>query len=145
MKTTTDFLTYCQELAIQSKLLGNAPVGAIIVKDGRIVSEGLELATSEKNITRHAEIEAILAALQVLTPDELKTSTLYTTHEPCLMCSYVIRHYGLAEVVYGKKVEDIGGISSEFPIIQSSHIKKWGQAPKVLGPISNNINSDRHD
>jgi len=135
MKTTKDYLDYCQELAIQSKLLGNPAVGAIIVKDGQIMSEGLELAKSDNNITRHAEIEAILAALQVLAPSALRQCVLYSTHEPCLMCSYVIRHYGISKIVFGNQVEDIGGITSSFPVILSDTVSKWGTPPEVVGPV----------
>ena len=48
--------------------------------------------------------------------DMLGQSTLYTTHEPCIMCSYLIRHHRIPWVVYGVSVQHVGGVTSQYSV-----------------------------
>ncbi len=126
------FMLACLELALTAKQEGNSAVGSVMVKDGEIISRGLERATAEHDITYHAEIEAIRGANELLNTPDLSECILYTSHEPCIMCSYVIRHSRIHTVVIGAAVKDTGGVNSAYPILLDKTIKKWGKPPLVV-------------
>lgn len=132
-KAAFDFMQRAIELGNNAMKLGNAPVGAVLVSNGEIVGEGLELGQTKNDITFHAEIEAIRDALKKPDTNKLTGTTLYTTHEPCLMCSYAIRHYQVEKIIYGLSVKDIGGHTSEFDILQTKTVSNWGPIPEVIG------------
>ena len=109
--------------------------GAIVVKDNTVIGIGVEAGKSSKDITRHAEIEAVKNALQKNKLNNLEGSTLYTTHEPCIMCSYVLRHYKLQTIVYGSPVDHVGGITSGLKVMLTTQVPDWGPPPKIIGNI----------
>jgi len=76
---------------------GNSPVGAVVVKDGRVIAKGHNLAISEMDITAHAETVAIKNSGKL----SLEGCTIYTTYEPCLMCAGAIVFAGISVVVMG--------------------------------------------
>jgi len=65
--------------------------------------------------------------------DLLSASVMYTTHEPCIMCSYVIRYHRIARIVYGSAVEFVGGATSPFKVLETEHVPKWGERPLIEG------------
>ena len=135
MNIHTNHMKHCIDLAQKAMLNGDPPVGSILVKNNKVIGVGIEAGKSSNDITKHAEIEAIK---DTLTKNELRNldgCTLYTTHEPCIMCSYVIRHYRIGSIVYGTKVDYIGGITSKFEIIKSDQIPKWGKVPEIIPDI----------
>lgn len=132
----TDHITYmkqCVSLGKQAMRNGDPPVGSLIVKDGVVIGTGIESGKSSKDITRHAEIEAVKDALK--TSESLESSTLYTTHEPCIMCSYVLRHYKIKTIVYGTSVDHIGGITSHLKVMMTTRVPNWGEAPTLIGDV----------
>ncbi|RFS16952.1 nucleoside deaminase [Emticicia sp. C21] len=86
------YMRICIDLAKMAKQRGDSPVGSIIVQNGSIIGKGIEGGKTHKDITFHAEIEAIREATRHLGKQDLSDCILYTTHEPCIMCSYMIRH-----------------------------------------------------
>lgn len=137
----TDINTYeglmrkCIELAKLAKARGDSPVGCVIVKGGEIISEGIEGVRSHNDITCHAEIEAVRKATVVLDNSDLSDCTLVTTHEPCIMCSYVIRHHKIGVVVVGRTVEDVGGYSSALPVLLDTTVSKWATPPVIIDRV----------
>src|SRR5450432_317367 len=127
-----DFMISCLELALIARQSGNSPVGSIIVKDGQIIARGVERVKEQNDITFHAEIEAIRGATELLNSQDLSACTLYSTHEPCIMCSYIIRHAKIHTVVIGTSSGEMGGIHSAYPILSDKKIKKWGKPPKIV-------------
>jgi len=133
MKTDDFFLRRCSELAKKAAEKGNSAVGAVIVKDEQIISEGEEAATTRNDITCHAEIEAIRLAVKNLKTNNLSGYTLYSTHEPCIMCSYAIRFYRITKVVYLHKADYLGGVSSSMPLLITDQLPShWGNAPLTV-------------
>jgi tRNA(adenine34) deaminase len=126
----TDWMQICLDLGRQARQAGNAAVGAVIVADDQLIGAGMEAGKSKKDITCHAEIEAIRDALQ-RGHSNLSAAVLYTTHEPCLMCSYVIRHHRIARIVMGVPVPEVGGYTSPFPILTTQLVSKWGPPPAI--------------
>jgi tRNA(adenine34) deaminase len=135
MNNHISFMKQCIALGKKAMLQGDSPVGAIIVKDNTVIGTGIEAVKSSQNITKHAEIEAVNDALFKNELKDLNECTLYTTHEPCIMCSYVIRHYKLGTIVYGTNVEHIGGITSDLKVMQTTKVPKWGKTPNIIGNI----------
>lgn len=126
------YMAKCIELAKVAKLRGDSPVGSIIVLDGQIIAKGIEGGKTFKDITFHAEIEAIRNARELLQIQDFSNCSMYTTHEPCIMCSYVIRHHQVKSIIIGLSTGEIGGFSSKYPILKDTDIKKWGNPPAVL-------------
>ncbi|QHT72179.1 nucleoside deaminase [Rhodocytophaga rosea] len=126
------WMQICIELGKQAMQDGNPPVGSILVKDKQIIGEGREAGKSKSDITCHAEIEAIRDAVRKGNTHFLSEALLYTTHEPCIMCSYVIRHHKIPVVVMGTEVPLIGGCSSEYPILTTDTISIWSAPPQII-------------
>ena len=80
---------------------GEVPVGCIIVSEGQIVGRGHNLTETLRDVTAHAEIQAITAASQTLGGKYLTDCTLYVTVEPCVMCAGAIGWAQVKRVVYG--------------------------------------------
>lgn len=99
MKSDNYYMRLCEKLAVGAAEKGNPPVGAMIVKDDKILSEAEEAGRSKNDITCHAEIEAVRIAVRKLKSTDLSECVLFTTHEPCIMCSYTIRFYKIKKVV----------------------------------------------
>ena len=94
------WLRRCTALAGEARNRTDHPFGSIVVAaDGRAV-EAMNTVVTSGDPTGHAETNAVRAASQSLTPEELATATLYTSTEPCAMCSGAIYWSGIARVVY---------------------------------------------
>jgi len=94
------WLRRCTELAREARNRTDHPFGSVVVAaDGRAV-EALNTVVTSGDPTGHAETNAVRAASQVLTPEELATATFYTSTEPCAMCSGAIYWSGVSRVVY---------------------------------------------
>ena len=99
-----DFMRRAISLACDAKNMGEVPVGAVVVKDGRIIAEGHNLREAEGLATAHAEIVAIEKACRAMGSWRLSGCTLYVTLEPCPMCAGALVNSRIDRVVYG--VED---------------------------------------
>ena len=135
MDNHNTFMKQCIVLGKKAMLKGNPPVGAIIVKNNKVLGTGMEAGKSSKDITKHAEIEAVKNALDNSTNNNLIDCILYTTHEPCIMCSYVLRHYKLKTIIYGTEVTHVGGITSHLPVLKTTQVPKWGNPPNIIPNI----------
>lgn len=132
MNNHKHFMQHCIQLAKEAMSEGNPPVGSVVVKDGLIVGQGIETGKSRGDITYHAEIEAIRDAVSRTKQKDLSDCSLYTTHEPCIMCSYVIRHHAIKEVIIGANVRAVGGVTSNYPILIVKDIEIWNNPPIVI-------------
>ena len=133
--THEEFMRRCIQLARRAKALGNTAVGSVVVFGGKIVGEGVEQLPAGNILTGHAEVLACQLAIETLNVRSLEKAILYSTAEPCFMCSYVIRQCRIAKVVYGTETAMIGGITSSFPILTALGLNARKPAPQVLGGI----------
>src|SRR5262245_31915262 len=124
---TTDegFMKRCLALARQAASRGNTPVGSVVVLGGRVVGEGAEELPAGDDLTGHAEIIACQNAAQALGRRDLSGAVFYTTAEPCVMCSYIIRQARISRVVYGIETPTIGGATSSLPVLTSTDLGGW--------------------
>jgi len=124
------YLNRCLELAQLAAAEGETAVGCVIVKNGAVIGEGYEKSKQLKDVTRHAEVVAILDA--VAKHGDCKGATLYSNMEPCILCAYVLRHHQLAEVVFSNYCGELGGSNPKFNILGTNDILSWTKAPTVL-------------
>jgi len=100
------------ELARVAESLDEVPVGAVVVKDGKIIARGYNTRETDKCATHHAEIVAIEEACRVLGGWRLIGATLYVTMEPCVMCAGAIINARVPRVVYGTRDLRFGAFGS---------------------------------
>jgi tRNA(adenine34) deaminase len=84
------------------------PVGAIVVKDGRVIGRGYNQRENLQNPTAHAEIIALTSAANTLESWRLKDCSLYVTKEPCPMCAGAIMNARISHIYFGMH-DDVAG------------------------------------
>ncbi|KTC05235.1 tRNA adenosine(34) deaminase TadA [Pseudomonas syringae] len=107
------FMREALALAAQGALLGEVPVGAVVVHNGEIIGRGYNCPISGSDPSAHAEMVAIRDAARALDNYRLPGSTLYVTLEPCSMCAGLIVHSRVARVVYGALEPKAGIVQSQ--------------------------------
>lgn len=131
------FIRECNLLGEESHKSGDLPFGSLLVKDNIVVSHGHNTGLSD--ITGHAEINAIKNFLKNNPKEDLRECTLYTNFEPCAMCSFVIRDYGLKQVVFAVPSPHLGG-KTKWPILTDTIDEPFTsqgiyEGPEVIGNI----------
>jgi tRNA(adenine34) deaminase len=99
-------------LAARAAEQGEVPVGAVVVKDGKIVGRGYNAPIGSKDPSAHAEIRALRDAATTLANYRLGGCTLYVTLEPCAMCAGAIMHARISRLVYGAADPKTGACGS---------------------------------
>ena len=99
-------------LAVRAAERGEVPVGALVVKDGKVIGRGYNAPISSKDPTAHAEIQALREATKNLGNYRLEGCSLYVTLEPCAMCAGAIMHARIARLVYGAADSKTGACGS---------------------------------
>ena len=95
------FMRQAMKESRKALVKGEVPVGAIVVKDGRVIGRGWNQVETLKDATAHAEMIALTAAQEALGDWRLEGCTLYVTKEPCPMCAGAIVHCRPDRVVFG--------------------------------------------
>jgi tRNA(Arg) A34 adenosine deaminase TadA len=101
-----DFMTRAIALARSSAGTDRGPFGSVIVRDGKIIGEGVNQVVSNADPTAHAEITAIRSACRATQTHRLTGSTIYTSCEPCPMCLGAIWWARIARIVFGSSRRD---------------------------------------
>ena len=123
------FLNEAFKEAQKAFLLGEVPIGAVIVREGRIVSRAFNRKEFLQDPTAHAEILAIREASRKLNSWRLTDCTLYSTVEPCVMCCGAIIQARIKKVVYGLADKKFGGVESLYSILTD---ERNNHVPQVL-------------
>ena len=105
------FMQRAINLSIENVGNGGGPFGAVIVKDGEIVAEGVNRVTANNDPTAHAEVCAIRAACQHVGSFKLDGCEIYTSCEPCPMCLSAIYWAGIRRIFYGNTKKDAEAIN----------------------------------
>ncbi len=101
-------------LAKKAASEGDSPVGAVIVRHGRVIGWGYNRMEAEKDPTAHAEMIALRQAAKTSNDWRLPQATLYATLEPCIMCAAALVHSRVRRVIFGAWDERWGGFGSLF-------------------------------
>lgn len=118
-------------LADEAMALGEVPIGAVLVWEGRIVGEGYNRREGDKNALLHAEIVAIDSACRALGGWRLHKGTLYVTVEPCMMCAGAIINARIPRVVFGAPDRRFGAFGGLF----HADLLGLNHKPKVEGGL----------
>ncbi len=134
--------------------IGEVPIGAVVVCNGKIVGRGHNLTESTNDPTAHAEILAIREAAKTLKNWRLTDCILYSTVEPCIMCTGALILARVKEVVYGVPDPKFGGSVSLYSIptdVRLNHNFKVRKGPfgdeiaQMMRDFFRNLRKERHD
>ncbi|MCX7831466.1 MAG: tRNA adenosine(34) deaminase TadA [Actinobacteria bacterium] len=101
---------------------GEVPIGAVIVKEGKVIGRGHNLRETKNDPTAHAEIIAIRQAAKKLKNWRLSGCTLYVTVEPCPMCAGAIVLSRIERVVYGAEDNKAGAVKSLYSLLSDERL-----------------------
>jgi tRNA(adenine34) deaminase len=125
----------CIELAALAVSERELPFSCVIELDGEIVAEAINRVVRDGDVTRHAELLAISDAQRALARTDLSGCTIYSSVEPCPMCSFPIREARISRVVYAISSPMMGGFS-KWNVLGDNEISNvmpevFGDAPEV--------------
>ena len=115
-------------LADKAERLGEVPVGALVVRDGKCLGEGFNQVISASDPTAHAEVVALRRAASAVGNYRLPGATLYVTLEPCSMCAGALVHARVATLVFAAREPRAGVICSTCSLLDESfynHRVNW--------------------
>ncbi len=133
-KTDEQFMRLALEQAIFAKQGGDVPFGAIIVRNGEVIASAENSEMRAGDVTKHAEVNAIAKASERLGRD-LTDCTIYSTVEPCTMCTGAILYACLERVVYGARREDLPHLFRVRKIRFQQLADDYGHAPEVVAGV----------
>lgn len=141
-------MTTALTLAAEAALAGEVPVGAIVVKDGKIIGRGSNAPIGSHDPSAHAEIQAMRDAAKFLGNYRLVDCTLYVTLEPCAMCAGAIQHARIARLVYGASDHKTGACGSVVNLMAEQKLNHHTQVTSGVmanecGSILTNFFSER--
>ncbi|MDT8398212.1 MAG: tRNA adenosine(34) deaminase TadA [Pseudomonadales bacterium] len=110
------------ELARQAEQLGEVPVGAVVVLEGRIIGEGYNQPVSAADPTAHAEIVALRQAAVRLGNYRLPGVSLYVSIEPCAMCAGAMIHARVQHLFFGATEPRAGAVCSHLQMLDANHL-----------------------
>ena len=122
--TSTDlaFMRLAIDQAHNALLVGEVPVGAVLVKDGTVIATGYNHPIGMHDPTAHAEIRALRAAAELLGNYRLVDCELFVTLEPCAMCSGAIMHARLRRLVFGASDPKTGACGSVLDLFNDARL-----------------------
>ena len=130
---------------MKENFVNGGPFGAIIVKDGKIISRAHNTVLKSKDATAHAEVNAIREASKVLNTHDLSGCILYTSAEPCPMCLSAIIWANIKEVYYANTKEEANEKLSEYKTVKKVLINHFTgctsnqQIDEALEKVQGNI------
>ena len=126
------FMRAALKEAEKARAIDEVPVGAVLVKDNKIVARAFNLRETKLDPTCHAEVLAIKKACKKEKSWRLEGFSLYVTIEPCPMCAGTILASRISRVVYGAKDPKGGSLGSSFNLFEVPNINHH---PEVLGGV----------
>jgi len=131
------------KLAHKAEAAGEVPVGAVLVKDNKLIAEGWNQPITSHDATSHAEIMAMRAAGKKLNNYRLIDTTMYVTLEPCSMCVGAMIHARVSKVVYGAAEPRTGALGGAFNLLDANqHNHIFEVVSGVLADESKNLLQD---
>lgn len=106
-----DFLKRALEKAKKSVAAGGFPAGAVVVKDGQIIGEGISVGNHLNDPTAHGDMMAIRDACNAAGPSDLSGAVLYSSMQPCLMCFGAAMWGAISKIFYACSQ---GAVSEEY-------------------------------
>lgn len=116
------FMRMAIDEAVAAAEHDEVPVGAVVVKDGRVIGRGRNQREQLTDPTAHAEMLAITAAADALGDWRLEGCTLYVTLEPCVMCAGAIVQARIERLVYGIEDPKAGACGTLYNVIDDARL-----------------------
>ena len=133
------------QLAKSAQEKGNHPFGALFVLENRIVSLSENTVLTDNDVTRHAELNLVSKITQELDAESLNQGILYTSTEPCAMCTGAIYWAGISNIVYGCSAEVLGEIASGAFVVPCRSLLAYGKRKiRVVGPLLEDQGAEIH-
>lgn len=108
--------------ARNAQMLGEVPVGAVVVHEGVVIATGYNQPIGNHDPTAHAEIQALRAAASILGNYRLPDCSLFVTLEPCVMCAGAIMHARINRLVYGANDLKTGAVESVVRLFENDKL-----------------------
>ena len=108
--------------AQSASILGEVPVGAVLVREGKVIATGFNQPIGTHDPTAHAEIRALRAAAQLLGNYRLVNCELYVSLEPCAMCAGAIQHARIKRLVFGAADPKTGAVGSVLNLFDQAKL-----------------------
>jgi tRNA(adenine34) deaminase len=142
------FMQQALEQAHLAALAGEVPVGAVLVRDGEVVSKGFNQPITTHDPSAHAEMLALRQAALSEQNYRLPGTTLYVTLEPCAMCAGAMLHARVERVVYGAADPKTGAAGSVLDVFSSKQINhqtviEGGMMAEECGQLLRDFFKDR--
>ncbi|WP_298845052.1 nucleoside deaminase [Clostridium sp.] len=125
-----------------SLLLNEVPVGAVIVKDNKIIARSHNLREIMQDATAHAEVLAIKKACAVLSSWRLTGCDMYVTLEPCPMCAGAILQSRISKLYIGMFDPSVGACGSVINVIQNDDLNHWTEINWLYNEECGNLLTD---
>ena len=137
-----EHLGHAIRLASVARARGDHPFGAIVVSPDGAIVEGLNSVVTQRDPTGHAETNLVRAAAAALDPELLARATLFTSTEPCAMCSGAIYWAGIPRLVYALGEDQLRRIVAAQEGIPTLALPcrevfaRGGRSVEVIGPVA---------
>jgi tRNA(Arg) A34 adenosine deaminase TadA len=124
------------ELARCARQAGNHPFGALLALNGAVLLTAQNTIATDRDPTAHAESNLVAAAIRTLTPDQIRRSVLYSSCEPCAMCTGKMYWAGVRSVVYALPSEQLAALAArDFVIPCRELFSRSRENVQVIGPV----------
>ena len=145
-----EFMQAALEEARLAAAAGEVPIGAVVVKDGKIMGRGQNRVLRDIDPSAHAEIVAMRAAAYATGNYRLVGCELYVTLEPCAMCAGALTHARIARLVYGAADPKAGATGSVLEVLNHPRLNhkmalETGVLAETCGEILKNFFREKRD
>jgi len=134
-----EMMARCIALSQQAVAEGEYPFACVIAKGREVIVETTNRVARDRDVTHHAELLAVSEAQRKLGGKKLKGCTLYTTVEPCPMCSFPMREARISRVVWSIRSPQMGGHTRwnvlSDPVLSGSMPEMFGRAPQIVSGL----------
>ncbi len=142
MKSDKEFVRMAIEIAKESKRKNNLPFGCVLInKSGEVILKGENTINTDNDCLAHAEINLIREASKIYDYSYLNDCSIYTSDEPCPMCTSAIYWSGIGKLVYGLskttyyKIVGRENPNWVFEMPVRELLEKGGRSLEVIGPL----------
>ena len=117
-----EYMRLAVELGAEAGRRGDVPIGAVVVRDGRILGTGFNTRERDHDPTGHAEVVAMREACQQAQRWRLDGASLYVTLEPCPMCAGALVNTRIAKLIYGAHDPKAGAVRSLYQLCEDPRL-----------------------
>jgi tRNA(adenine34) deaminase len=137
-----DYMNVAYKEALKALKIDEVPVGAVIVKDNKIIAKGYNKKEMNNNVLGHAELIAISKACKKLGTWRLSGCEIYVTLEPCSMCLSALIQSRIGKIYYGAIDPKSGAIQGAFDLQSVGKFNHYIDCEYLENPVCGNVLKD---